>query len=109
MGDSAYNVLGLPDLEVVSQHYETRKHQDGYPYDIIVYTVKHLGYVPYCHACQEATGETCIAQKHEKSIRYIKDLDTNKSGSPCEGSFYILLPQIQAAIFVHIAICLFPQ
>ena len=30
MGDSAYNVLGLPDLELVSQHYETRKHQDGY-------------------------------------------------------------------------------
>lgn len=75
MGDSAYNVLGLPDLELVSQHYETRKHQDGYSYDIIVYAVKHVGYVPYCHACQEATGETCIAQKHEKGIRYIKDLD----------------------------------
>ena len=39
MGDSAYNVLGLPDLELVSQHYETRKHQDGYSYDIIVYAV----------------------------------------------------------------------
>ena len=49
MGDSAYNVLGLPDLELVSQHYETRKHQDGYSYDIIVYAVKHVGYVPYCH------------------------------------------------------------
>lgn len=23
MGDSAYNVLGLPDLELVSQHYIT--------------------------------------------------------------------------------------
>lgn len=77
MGDSAYNVLGLPDLELVSQHYETRKHQDGYSYDIIVYAVKHVGYVPYCHACQEATGETCIAQKHEKGIRYIKDLDAH--------------------------------
>ena len=77
MEDSAYNVLGLPDLELVSQHYETRKHQDGYSYDIIVYAVKHVGYVPYCHACQEATGETCIAQKHEKGIRYIKDLDAH--------------------------------
>ena len=43
MEDSAYNVLGLPDLELVSQHYETRKHQDGYSYDIIVYAVKHVG------------------------------------------------------------------
>lgn len=64
MGDSAYNVLGLPDLELVSQHYETRKHQDGYSYDIIVYAVKHVGYVPYCYACQEATGETCMVLTH---------------------------------------------
>ena len=73
MGDSAYNVLGLPDLELVSQHYETRKHQDGYSYDIIVYAVKHVGYVPYCHACQEATGEEFQSMEHFKQelIEYL--------------------------------------
>lgn len=76
MGDSAYNVLGLPDLEVVSQHYETRKHQDGYSYDVIVYTVKHIKYRPQCPFCTPY-GYNPEIQKHNKRVRLIRDLDAH--------------------------------